>query len=145
MTYRPHLDGLRTVAVYLVVAFHAGLAEFRGGFVGVDIFFVLSGFLVTRILLRDLASHGRIQWRRFYAGGCGGSSRPPSWSWSSPLAAPPSIWSIDLDRLVCPRLPHCDPVVGNVIVKRDWSHLTGTYSSTLADPIFAILHRQHIL
>jgi peptidoglycan/LPS O-acetylase OafA/YrhL len=65
--YRPHLDGLRTVAVYLVVAFHAGLADFRGGFVGVDIFFVLSGYLVTQILVRDLTAHGRIDWRRFYS------------------------------------------------------------------------------
>lgn len=65
--YRPYLDGLRTVAVYLVVAFHAGLPGFRGGFVGVDTFFVLSGYLVTQILLRDLTSRGHIQWRRFYS------------------------------------------------------------------------------
>jgi peptidoglycan/LPS O-acetylase OafA/YrhL len=65
--YRPHLDGLRAVAVFLVVAFHADLGRVSGGFIGVDIFFVLSGFLVTRILVRDLASGGRVQWRRFYA------------------------------------------------------------------------------
>ena len=67
LRYRPYLDGLRTVAVYLVVAFHAGLGLFSGGFIGVDIFFVLSGFLVTRILMRDLASLGRIRWRQFYS------------------------------------------------------------------------------
>src|SRR5256885_1009462 len=67
LPYRPHLDGLRAVAVALVVAFHAGLGWVTGGFIGVDVFFVLSGFLVTRILLRDLASSGRIRWRRFYA------------------------------------------------------------------------------
>ncbi|MDQ1448819.1 MAG: hypothetical protein QOC79_1790 [Actinomycetota bacterium] len=67
LRYRPHLDGLRAVAVFLVVAFHADLGRVSGGFIGVDIFFVLSGFLVTRILVRDLASGGRIQWRRFYA------------------------------------------------------------------------------
>ncbi|HEY5011387.1 MAG TPA: acyltransferase family protein [Acidimicrobiia bacterium] len=67
LTYRPHLDGLRAVAVYLVVAFHSRLPGFRGGFVGVDVFFVLSGFLVTRILMRDLASRGHIEWRRFYS------------------------------------------------------------------------------
>ena len=65
--YRPHLDGLRAVAVYLVVAFHAGLGLFTGGFVGVDVFFVLSGYLVTSILLRDIASRGRVDWRQFYA------------------------------------------------------------------------------
>ena len=67
LTYRPHLDGLRTVAVYLVVAFHSGLGRFSGGFIGVDIFFVLSGFLVTRILVRDLGTSGRVRWRQFYA------------------------------------------------------------------------------
>jgi peptidoglycan/LPS O-acetylase OafA/YrhL len=65
--YRPHLDGLRAVAVYLVVAFHAGLGLVSGGFIGVDVFFVLSGYLVTQILMRDLAAIGRIQWRQFYA------------------------------------------------------------------------------
>ena len=56
-TYRPHLDGLRAVAVYLVVLFHAGLAIFSGGYIGVDVFFVLSGYLVTQLLLRDVAAH----------------------------------------------------------------------------------------
>src|SRR6266436_1337032 len=65
--YRAHLDGLRAVAVYLVVAFHAGLAGFAGGFIGVDVFFVLSGYLVTGILLRDLVSSRRIDFRRFYS------------------------------------------------------------------------------
>jgi peptidoglycan/LPS O-acetylase OafA/YrhL len=66
-SYRPQLDGLRAVAVYLVVAFHVGLARFSGGFVGVDVFFVLSGYLVTRILLRDLVAGGRVRAREFYA------------------------------------------------------------------------------
>jgi len=65
--YRPYLDGLRTVAVYVVVAYHAGLGLLSGGFIGVDIFFVLSGFLVTGILVRDLVSGGRIRLQQFYS------------------------------------------------------------------------------
>ena len=65
--YRPYLDGVRTLAVYLVIAFHTGLGLFTGGFIGVDVFFVLSGFLVTSILMRDLAGSGRVRWRRFYS------------------------------------------------------------------------------
>jgi peptidoglycan/LPS O-acetylase OafA/YrhL len=67
VAYRPHLDGLRAVAVYLVVLFHAGSSAFPGGFIGVDVFFVLSGFLVTQLLLRDIARTGSIGLRRFYA------------------------------------------------------------------------------
>jgi peptidoglycan/LPS O-acetylase OafA/YrhL len=65
--YRPYLDGLRAVAVYLVVLFHAGSGWFPGGFIGVDVFFVLSGFLVTRLLLRDVVGQGRVQFSRFYS------------------------------------------------------------------------------
>lgn len=53
ITYRPEIDGLRALAVTIVVLFHAGLG-FSGGFVGVDIFFVISGFLITSLLLKDL-------------------------------------------------------------------------------------------
>jgi peptidoglycan/LPS O-acetylase OafA/YrhL len=65
--YRAHLDGLRAVAVYLVVLFHAGADRFGGGFIGVDVFFVLSGYLVTQLLLRDLDANGSIGLRRFYS------------------------------------------------------------------------------
>lgn len=67
--YRPHLDGLRALAVYVVVLFHAGLAWFDGGFIGVDVFFVLSGYLVTQLLLRDLGldGSGRVGFGQFYA------------------------------------------------------------------------------
>ena len=65
--YRPHLDGLRAVAVYLVVLFHAGIDRALGGFVGVDVFFVLSGYLVTQLLLRDLVGAGGIRFSRFYS------------------------------------------------------------------------------
>jgi len=65
--YRPHLDGLRAVAVYLVVLFHAGSTWFSGGYIGVDVFFVLSGFLVTQLLLRDIVAQHSIRFGRFYA------------------------------------------------------------------------------
>jgi peptidoglycan/LPS O-acetylase OafA/YrhL len=65
--YRPHLDGLRAVAVYLVVLFHAGVDRFSGGFIGVDVFFVLSGYLVTQLLMRDLSVRGAVRFGRFYA------------------------------------------------------------------------------
>ncbi len=53
MQYRPEVDGLRALAVVPVVLFHAGLSAFSGGFVGVDVFFVISGFLITTILLNE--------------------------------------------------------------------------------------------
>lgn len=65
--YRPDIDGLRAIAVLAVVAFHTGLPGVPGGFVGVDIFFVISGFLITGLLLQDLENFGRIQFLSFYA------------------------------------------------------------------------------
>jgi peptidoglycan/LPS O-acetylase OafA/YrhL len=54
MRYRPDIDGLRAVAVLSVFAYHAGYVAFSGGFVGVDIFFVISGYLITGLLTRDI-------------------------------------------------------------------------------------------
>ena len=64
----PQLDGLRSVAVLLVVAFHSGISALRGGFVGVDVFFVLSGFVIVRAMLAEADRSGTIRlsdfWRR---------------------------------------------------------------------------------
>ncbi len=65
--FRPDVEGLRAVAVVAVVLFHARLSAFTGGFVGVDVFFVLSGFLITRLLLRELATSGTISLPAFWA------------------------------------------------------------------------------
>lgn len=59
------IQGLRALAVLLVVVYHAGL-PLPGGFVGVDVFFVISGFVITSLLVRDLRSYGRIRFLRFY-------------------------------------------------------------------------------
>ena len=65
MKYRSEIDGLRAVAVVPVILFHAGFERFSGGFVGVDVFFVLSGYLITTILLAEIAE-GRFSLIRFY-------------------------------------------------------------------------------
>ncbi len=63
--YRPEVDGLRCVAVAAVILYHAGIGPFPGGYVGVDIFFVISGYLITSILAADLAA-GKFSFRKFY-------------------------------------------------------------------------------
>lgn len=63
--YRPEIDGLRALAIIPVILFHAGLNTFSGGFVGVDVFFVISGYLITQLLLAD-HWQGRMSLARFY-------------------------------------------------------------------------------
>mgnify|MGYP002860959127 CR=1 FL=1 len=65
LDYNPALDGLRAVAVVLVFLFHARLPGFEAGFLGVDVFFVLSGYLITTILLAEIDRTGSVNWRRF--------------------------------------------------------------------------------
>ena len=67
MRYWPALDGLRGLAVLAVMLFHAQVPQVRGGFLGVDIFFVLSGFLITSQLLREVHIAGRIRWGRLFS------------------------------------------------------------------------------
>lgn len=63
--YRPDIDGLRAVAVFAIILFHIDPRWLPGGFIGVDVFFVISGYLITTILARDLCE-GRFTFRRFY-------------------------------------------------------------------------------
>jgi len=63
--YRHDIQGLRGIAILLVVLYHAGVL-FRGGFVGVDVFFVISGFVITSSLLRRLQTNEQISLLEFY-------------------------------------------------------------------------------
>jgi peptidoglycan/LPS O-acetylase OafA/YrhL len=66
-SYKPALDGLRAIAVLSVLAYHFGADWAQGGFLGVDMFFVLSGYLITSLLLVEWARSGRIQFAAFWA------------------------------------------------------------------------------
>ena len=67
LPFRPDIEGLRAVAVVLIVLFHAGVPGFGGGFVGVDVFYVISGFLITGLLVDEFGREGRISLPDFYA------------------------------------------------------------------------------
>lgn len=66
IAYRPEIDGLRAVAILAVLAFHIDPAWMPGGFAGVDVFFVISGYLITSIIYQE-TEQGRFSFRRFYA------------------------------------------------------------------------------
>jgi peptidoglycan/LPS O-acetylase OafA/YrhL len=65
--FRADIEGLRALAIILVVVSHVGLPFFGSGFIGVDVFFVLSGYLITSLLIREIDSTGRLDLARFYA------------------------------------------------------------------------------
>ena len=71
INYRPEIDGLRAIAVVLVIIYHAEIiisdyVLFRGGFIGVDIFFVISGYLITSIIFKELLHTDNFLFKRFY-------------------------------------------------------------------------------
>lgn len=68
--FRPDVEGLRAVAILLVVLFHAQVSAVSGGYVGVDVFFVISGFVITGVLLRERTSSGRTSILSFYGRRC---------------------------------------------------------------------------
>ncbi|MFJ9635612.1 acyltransferase family protein [Streptomyces sp. NPDC101178] len=66
-TFRPDIEGLRAVAVLAVLAFHAEIPGLAGGFIGVDVFFVISGYLITGLLVREAVTTGRIRLGDFFS------------------------------------------------------------------------------
>ena len=66
--FRPDVEGLRAVAIVAVLLAHSGVGLAEGGFAGVDVFFVISGFLITGVLVRELDRTGSISLARFFAG-----------------------------------------------------------------------------
>ena len=70
-SYRPEIDGLRAIAVGAIILYHSnssffGYQPFNGGFIGVDIFFVISGYLITSIILKELILTGSFSFKNFY-------------------------------------------------------------------------------
>ena len=68
MGYLPGLDGIRAIAIVAVLLFHGAIGPFPGGFLGVDVFFVLSGFLITSLILEELDRSTTVNFGRFYLG-----------------------------------------------------------------------------
>src|ERR1700689_444812 len=66
-SFRPDVEGLRAVAVLTVILYHAHVAPFTGGYIGVDVFFVISGFVITGVLLRERSATGGPSILHFYA------------------------------------------------------------------------------
>src|SRR3954451_2481395 len=67
LPFRPDIEGLRAVAILFVVLFHAGWSTFGGGFFGVDVFFVLSGFLIGGLILEEIERTGTLSLTNFWA------------------------------------------------------------------------------
>ena len=65
--FRPDVEGLRAVAVVVVVLYHVGMPGFPGGYVGVDVFYAISGYVITNLLLRQVGRYGRPHFAEFYA------------------------------------------------------------------------------
>ncbi|SCK10636.1 acyltransferase family protein [Vogesella sp. LIG4] len=65
--YRADIDGLRAIAVLAVIAYHIGVPGLAGGFVGVDIFFVISGYLISGLLQQELLQHGKVRFAAFFS------------------------------------------------------------------------------
>ena len=92
LQYNPALDGLRAVAVVLVISDHCGVPVFDQGYFGVDLFFVLSGFLITRLLADEIDATGRVELWRFYLRRLLRLSPPLLLFLTAYLLIAPSLW-----------------------------------------------------
>ncbi|MBA2402361.1 MAG: acyltransferase [Bradyrhizobium sp.] len=97
--YNPSLDGLRAIAVVLVISDHCGVPVFDQGYFGVDLFFVLSGFLITRLLVDEIDATGRVDVQRFYLRRLLRLTPPLLLFLTAYLVIAPSLWP-QLDLMV---------------------------------------------
>ena len=137
LPYMPGLDGLRALAVAAVLLFHAGLERWAGGFLGVEAFFALSGYLITSLLLAEWARRGRISLRRFWGRRArrllpalflmllvvvplGAVLLPyePGGLFGNPL---PPLGYVRIGRLVLGEQPYFDPFVRPPLLQHLWS------------------------
>ena len=103
LEYRAEIDGLRSIAVLPVMLFHGGVAGFTGGFVGVDIFFVISGYLITSLILGEM-SRGEFTLAGFYERRARrilpalflviACCLPFAWLWIRRLSEPPFLYCV---------------------------------------------------
>ena len=92
LRYNPALDGLRAVAIGLVIADHCWVPGFDGGYFGVDVFFVLSGFLITQLLIDEYDARGQIDLSRFYLRRLLRLTPPLALLLAAYLAIAPIVW-----------------------------------------------------
>ena len=116
--FRPDIEGLRAVAVLAVVLFHADMPGVGGGFVGVDVFFVISGFLITGLLWREVSSAGTVRAASVLRGA------------GPPTAAGVGRWSVSLTMIgaaaLLPPLQVAEPSFGTASPARCMSATTGS-------------------
>jgi peptidoglycan/LPS O-acetylase OafA/YrhL len=113
LSYRREIDGLRAIAVLGVVLYHAGIPALAGGYVGVDVFFVISGYLITSLLLREWRQSGRIDLPAFYA--------------RRVRRLMPAMWLVMA----------CTLLAAMVLFPPGGSQMQGVLASTLASLVFA--------
>lgn len=123
--FRRDVEGLRAVAILLVVAYHAGVPFVTGGYVGVDVFFVLSGYLITSLLVRELDKSGRIDL----------DAEDETFRLQRQVASRhDNVATIDMTSDICPN-QSCELLQSGVVTYRDAGHLTTEFSLRLADPL----------